>query len=38
VLSSTARPTPKGMRTPKPQPFTKHQTDAQDLDEFPLSA
>jgi Domain of unknown function (DUF222) len=38
VLSSTARPTPKGMRAPKPQPFAKHQTDAQDLDEFPLSA
>jgi Domain of unknown function (DUF222) len=38
VLSSTARPTPKGMRTPKPQPFTKHQTDSQDLHEFPQSA
>jgi hypothetical protein len=38
VLSSTARPTPKGMRAPKPQPVTKHQTDSQDLHEFPLSA
>jgi Domain of unknown function (DUF222) len=38
VLSSTARPTPKGMRAPKPQPFAKHQTDTLDLNEFPLSA
>ena len=38
VLSSTARPTLKGMRAPKPQPFAKHQTDTQDLTAFPLSA
>jgi hypothetical protein len=38
VLSSTARPTPKGMRVPKPQPFAKHQTETPDLNEFPLSA
>ncbi len=38
VLSSTARPTPNGMRTPKPLPFAKHQTAAQDLTEFPMSA
>jgi Domain of unknown function (DUF222) len=38
VLSSTARPTPIGIRTPKPQPFSKHQTDTQDIIEFPLSA
>jgi Domain of unknown function (DUF222) len=38
VLSSTARPTPIGMRRPNPQPFSKHQTDTQDLSEFPLSA
>jgi Domain of unknown function (DUF222) len=38
VLSSTARPTPIGIRAPKPQPFSKHQTDTQDFIEFPLSA
>jgi Domain of unknown function (DUF222) len=38
VLSSAARPTPKGMRAPKPQPFAKHQTATQDQNEFPLSA
>jgi Domain of unknown function (DUF222) len=38
VLSSTARPTPKGMRTPKPQPFTKHQPHIQDQVDFPMSA
>jgi hypothetical protein len=38
VLSSTARPTPIGIRAPKPQPFSKHQTDTQDSIEFPLSA
>jgi Domain of unknown function (DUF222) len=38
VLSSTAWPTPKGMRTPKPQPFAKHQTDTQDQNEFLMSA
>jgi Domain of unknown function (DUF222) len=38
VLSSTARPTPKGLRAPKPQPFAKHQTETPDLSEFPLSA
>jgi hypothetical protein len=38
VLSSTARPIPNGMRTPKPQPFAKHQPDTQHLDEFPMSA
>jgi Domain of unknown function (DUF222) len=38
VLASTARPTPKGMRIPKPQPFTKHQTETPDVNEFPLSA
>jgi Domain of unknown function (DUF222) len=38
VLSSTARPTPIGIRPPKPQPFSKHQTDTQDIIEFPLSA
>ena len=38
VLSSTARPRISGMRAPKPQPFSKHQTDAQGLNEFPLSA
>jgi hypothetical protein len=38
VLSSTARPTPSGIRKPKPQPFSKHQTDTQDFIEFPLSA
>jgi Domain of unknown function (DUF222) len=38
VLSSTARPTPRGMRAPKPQPFTKHQTDIQDQVDFPMSA
>jgi Domain of unknown function (DUF222) len=38
VLSSTARPTPIGMRAPKPQPFSKHPTDTRDLIEFPLSA
>jgi hypothetical protein len=38
VLSSTVRPTPKGMQAPKPQPFAKHPTDTQDLNEFPMSA
>jgi Domain of unknown function (DUF222) len=38
VLSSTARPTPKGLRAPKAQPFAKHQTEVQDQNEFPLSA
>jgi hypothetical protein len=38
VLSSTARPTPNGIRKPKPQPFSKHQTDTQNFIEFPLSA
>jgi hypothetical protein len=38
VLSSTARPTPSGIRKPKPQAFSKHQTDTQDFIEFPLSA
>jgi Domain of unknown function (DUF222) len=38
VLSSTARPRSNGMRAPKPQPFSKHQTDDQDFIEFPLSA
>jgi Domain of unknown function (DUF222) len=38
VLASTARPTPKGMRAPKPQPFSKHKTDTQDLNKFPMSA
>jgi hypothetical protein len=38
VLSSTARPTPIGIRPPKPQPFSKHPTDTQDVIEFPLSA
>jgi Domain of unknown function (DUF222) len=38
ALSSTARPTPIGIRKPKPQPFSKHQPDTQDIIEFPLSA
>jgi hypothetical protein len=38
VLSSTARPTLKGLRAPKAQPFAKHQTEVQDPNEFPLSA
>ena len=38
VVSSTARPTLIGMRAPKPQFFSKHETAGQDQTEFPMSA
>ena len=38
VLSSTARPTPSGIRAPKSQPFAKHATGFDGEFEFPLSA
>ncbi len=38
VLCSTARPTPKGIRAPKSQPFAKHATGFDGEFEFPMSA
>ena len=38
VFSSTARPTPNGIRAPKSQPFAKHATGFDGEFEFPMSA